>query len=414
VAYLAAWLRNWPRSRAADLPATRVHLRAASEILGTMGYLRGGLLKAGQMLASCPEPLPGEFAEALERLHFEAPPMHFALLREHFRNELGCEPEDAFATFETRAMAAASLGQVHRARLESGQAVAVKIQYPGIARAIRSDFLALRALLIPLRLAGDWESVKAQLEDLLRIVEGETDYLAEASALRKARAMFPKGDGILVPRVHPEHSSRRVLTMELLDGVHLDEFLASGPSQELRDLLGSRVCRALARLLCSGRLLHGDPHPGNFLFGRGGELGLIDLGCMRPVDRRDWAAYLRIERAILSGAGDAAAARSLAAVAPDEVLEPEREELLAAWWRWIARPFRHEGPFDFGAPDFHRDGVTALSRILGRCYLRGPPSAALVIRARMGVALLLHRLRARVDVRAIWAHERALARGPGP
>ena len=112
-----------------------------------MGYLRGGLLKAGQMLASCSEPLPGEFAEALERLHFQAPPMHFSLLREHFRNELGCEPEDAFANFETRAMAAASLGQVHRARLESGQAVAVKVQYPGIAT-IRSDFAGLRALLL--------------------------------------------------------------------------------------------------------------------------------------------------------------------------------------------------------------------------------------------------------------------------
>ncbi len=88
----------------------------------------------GQLLAACHEPLPGEFAEALERLHFQAPPMHFSLLREHFRNELGCEPEDAFATFETRAMAAASLGQVHRARLESGLAVTVRVQYPGIAR----------------------------------------------------------------------------------------------------------------------------------------------------------------------------------------------------------------------------------------------------------------------------------------
>jgi aarF domain-containing kinase len=412
-AYLAAWLRNWPRGVSDDSAATRVHLRAAREILATMGYLRGGLLKAGQMLASCSEPLPGEFAEALEQLHFQAPPMHFALLREQFRNELGCEPEDAFASFETRAMAAASLGQVHRARLESGQAVAVKVQYPGIARAIRSDFAVLRALLLPLRLAGDWGSVKAQIEDLLGIVEGETDYLAEAAALREARALFREGDGIFVPRVYPEHSSRRVLTMELLDGVHLSEFLAGDPLQELRDLVGARVCRALARLVCSGRLLHGDPHPGNFLFTPGGELGLIDLGCMRRVDPGEWAWYLRLERAFLGGADDAAPGRMLVAADADEVLEPEREELLAAWWRWVVRPFRHIGAFDFGAEDFLREGMDILSRVLARCYLRGRPSAPLATRAKLSVALVLHRLRARVDVRTIWEQERAEARRPG-
>jgi aarF domain-containing kinase len=413
-AYLAAWLRNWPRGVADDPAATRVHLRAAMEILATMGYLRGGLLKAGQMLSSCSEPLPGEFAEALERLHFQAPPMHFSLLREQFRNELGCEPEDAFTTFDTRAMAAASLGQVHRARLESGQAVAVKVQYPGIARAIRSDFAVLRALLLPLRLAGDWESVKAQIEDLLGIVEGETDYLAEAAALREARALFREGDGIVVPRVYPEHSSRRVLTMELLDGVHLTEFLAGDPPQDLRDRLGAKIIRAMERLRCAGRLLHGDPHSGNFLLTPRGDLGLIDLGCVRRIDREDWAWYLRVERAMRGGADDGASARALVAAGRDEVLEPEREELLAGLWRWLARAFRHEGPFDFGSEEFFREGTTALARVLGRCYLRGRPSAALEIRARMGTALVLHRLRARVDVRVISEQERAAARRRSP
>jgi hypothetical protein len=110
------------------------------------------------------------------------------------------------------------------------------------------------------------------------------------------------------------------------------------------------------------------------------------------------------------GADDAASARVLVAAGPDEVLEPEREELLAAWWRWMARPFRHGGPFDFGSEEFFREGTAALARVLGRCYLRGRPSAALEIRARMGTTLVLHRLRARVDVRAIWEHERAVAR----
>jgi hypothetical protein len=114
------------------------------------------------------------------------------------------------------------------------------------------------------------------------------------------------------------------------------------------------------------------------------------------------------------GADDVASARALVAASPDEVLEPDQEELLGALWRWMARAFRHEGPFDFGSDDFFREGTAALARVLGRCYLRGRPSAALEIRARMGTALVLHRLRARVDVRAIWEHERAAARRRSP
>src|SRR5205085_4931237 len=133
---------------------------------------------------------PDEIVATLEHLHFQAPPMHFALLREHVRDELGGDPEEVFAEFDTRAFAAASLGQVHRARLKSGEEVAVKIQYPGIASAIRSDFRNLLALMIPLRISKDWENLEAQLDDLRRVLEAETDYEKEADFQRKARSFF--------------------------------------------------------------------------------------------------------------------------------------------------------------------------------------------------------------------------------
>jgi predicted unusual protein kinase regulating ubiquinone biosynthesis (AarF/ABC1/UbiB family) len=181
-------------------------------------------------------------------------------------------------------------------------------------------------------------------------------------------------------------------------------------------LYGAKVFRVLARFRCAGKLLYGDPHAGNFLFNPQGILGLIDLGCVRRIDREDWQWYLRVERALRGGADDIASARALVAARPGEVLEPDREDLLVALWRWMARAFRHEGPFDFGSDEYFREGTAALARVLGRRYLRGRPSAALEIRARMGAALVLHRLRARVDVRSIWEREqeRALARGPAP
>ncbi|HEY6009601.1 MAG TPA: AarF/UbiB family protein, partial [Geobacteraceae bacterium] len=123
----AGYLAWWLRSRFADADdrerlRSEAHLAAALQLFGTMGYLRGAVMKVGQMLANLPEVVPEEFAEVLSALHFEAPLMHFAMVREVFLDEFGREPEEVFASFDCEAFAAASLGQVHRARLTSGEA----------------------------------------------------------------------------------------------------------------------------------------------------------------------------------------------------------------------------------------------------------------------------------------------------
>src|SRR5262249_25460656 len=154
-------------------------------LFDSMGYLRGAVMKVGQTLANFPDIVPREFVETLDRLYFDAPPMHWSLLREMVCNELGDEPEQLFASFEKRAFAAASLGQVHRAQLKPGEDVAIKIQYPGIARTIREDFRNFFLFLLPGRLGKDWEHTKAQFDDLRMRLERETDYEAEAAVLAK-------------------------------------------------------------------------------------------------------------------------------------------------------------------------------------------------------------------------------------
>src|SRR5204863_7476285 len=177
------------------------HWRTAVRVLDSMNYLRGAVMKIGQTLANFPDIAPREFVETLERLHYDAPPMHWSLLREMVHNELGDDPENLFAQFDKQAFAAASLGQVHRARLKSGEQVAVKIQYPGIARTIEADFRNLFLFLLPARLTRDWESTKDQFEDLRRRLVQETDYELEASYLERARGLFTAADGIVVPQV---------------------------------------------------------------------------------------------------------------------------------------------------------------------------------------------------------------------
>ena len=412
LAYLAYWLRSWfidADRREREL--AEAHLRAAIKMLRTMGYLRGAAIKLGQALANLPHIVPDQIAETLEHLHFEAPPMHFALLRELVRNELGQEPEEAFATFDPRAFAAASLGQVHRATLKSGQVVAVKVQYPGIGRSIRSDFRTLSAFLLPLRLGRGWEPLKAQLEEIRRVIEQETDYQREAEWQRRVRSLFHEDDSILVPRVHDELSTRRVLTMEHLDGVHIHAFLASNPSQERRDHFGGLIVQSGCRLHYAGRLLYADPHPGNYLFRADGNLGLLDFGCVRPYTDQEWECNRLSDLAIRGGDDDVVRAlRASLGLADGEGVDPEILSQNVAFGRWMWRPYLHDGPFDYGDPGYLREGVDRFTAI-GRARITAPwlPMNAFIARWYFGMGAMLYRLRARVDVRAIYLQERSAA-----
>src|SRR5207253_4173048 len=171
------------------------------------GYLRGAVLKGGQTIANFRDLVPDEIEETLSRLHFEAPPMNFSLLREQVHSELNGDPEEIFAFFDTTPFAAASLGQVHRARLKTGQEVAVKIQYPGIARTIRSDLRNILALMTPFRLTKDFENGKQQLQTLFQALELETDYEHEARLTETAPALLTTDDGDIVPRGCREYST---------------------------------------------------------------------------------------------------------------------------------------------------------------------------------------------------------------
>jgi predicted unusual protein kinase regulating ubiquinone biosynthesis (AarF/ABC1/UbiB family) len=407
LAYAAWWVRSWFRCAERNQQALLdTNLRIALHMLAGMGYLRGAVMKVGQTLANLPGVVPDEIVDTLEHLHFQAPPMHFALLREHVRNELGGDPEEVFASFDPRAFAAASLGQVHRARLKSGTEVAVKVQYPGIATTIRADFRNLLALLVPLHLSKDWENLKAQLEDLRRVLEWETDYEKEAEFQRKARSLFREEDQIVVPHIHPQHSTRRVLTMDLLGGVHVHDFLATDPPQELRDHFGALITRAWYRLFFAGHVNYADLHPGNFLFLGDGRLGLLDFGCVRPYSDRDWELIRMAMRACDGSREDLVRyMKRCVALPEDAAMDSEHQRLLERLCDWTWRPGRHRGPFDFGNGELLREGAEVFREMTRKRCTRSEPVCVLSARMFFGLFAMLYRLRARVDLRAIAIEE---------
>jgi aarF domain-containing kinase len=350
--------------------------------------------------------------ETLEHLHYQAPPMHWALLREMVRNELGDEAETRFLSFDQQAFAAASLGQVHRARLRTGEEVAVKIQYPGIGRSIREDFRNFLFFLLPGWLNRDWQNTKDQFDDLRARLERETNYAEEAAVQEKVRALFLEDDGIVVPRVYPEYSTSRILTMDFLNGVHVDQFLARNPSQEERNEFARKITRAWARMTYAGRLSYADFHPGNFLFMDDGRLGVIDFGFVVAPTDDEWALIRKMDRAQTTGLReDRIAAIKEWSLLTDDPADADRLRLHEAFADWNWRPgYQGGGPFDFGDEAEFRRGADLFIEMVRKRYNRARPSTPAFARMNFGVRSMLYRLKAKIDIRPI-AEEEVKATG---
>jgi predicted unusual protein kinase regulating ubiquinone biosynthesis (AarF/ABC1/UbiB family) len=411
LAYGALWMRGWfADAETRKRRAMETNLRMALRMVHRLGYLRGAMTKLGQMAGHFPQIVPREIADTLESLHFDAPPMHYALIREVIANQLGKEPEELFASFDRDAFAAASLGQVHRARLHSGEPVAVKIQYPGIARTIDADFRNLSALLFPMRLSADWEYVKAQFEEIRRMLNQEVDYRQEAESMRRASALFQPEDGVVIPRIYDEYSSARVLTAGLLTGSHLHDFLATDPPQALRNRFGTAIYRSHFRMYYAD-MNYADPHAGNFLFLDDGRLGLLDFGCVQYYGEEERELGTLSERWITGDESAIPRVLELACgVRPGDPGFAAYQSMIRRSFDWMMEPMRTIGAFDFGDEGHLNRGFAFLSGMVRGRTMRAHPTYVYFERTVFGVKALLYRLRAQVDVRNLHAQELAIAR----
>jgi len=266
--------------------------RSGELIAQTLGELKGAAMKVGQIASVARDLLPPDLMEALTPLQRDAPPMSYDVISAQIERELGSPPELLFQRFDSVPFAAASIGQVHRARTDDGREVVVKVQYPGVGDSVDSDLahlkLALRASGLVTTRKEALNSFFAELRDRMR---EETDYTNEAQNVRWFRALHADDAHIVIPEVVGERSSGRILTLTYEPGDQIKDLDAAGYDQVTRNLLGQRLAHMMYRQIFELHAVHADPNPANFAFRRNGDLVMYDFGCVKVFPPDDAAAY---------------------------------------------------------------------------------------------------------------------------
>jgi predicted unusual protein kinase regulating ubiquinone biosynthesis (AarF/ABC1/UbiB family) len=253
----------------------------AEDLKTILGGLKGPLMKVAQFLSTVPDALPAEYAAELAQLQANAPPMGWAFVRRRMSSELGPDWEKRFSSFSREAAAAASLGQVHRATLPTGELVACKLQYPDMASTVEADLRQLKiAMAIFQRMDGaiDQEEIYKELTERLR---EELDYEREAAQMRLYGLMLADSPTVHVPVPHADFSTKRLLTMSWLDGGPLMRRLDEDPPLEERNRIAEALFRAWYVPLYRYGVIHGDPHLGNYQVRPDGTVNLLDFGAIR-------------------------------------------------------------------------------------------------------------------------------------
>ncbi len=337
--------------------------KTADAMLKTLGEMKGLPLKLGQMASYIDGLAPPGYEEKLQhvlaRLQAKAPPLSPEAAVRVVREDFGAEPRELFAEWESEPFAAASIGQVHRAVTQAGEAVAVKVQYPGIDRAIENDLKSLSLLESIIAPIGRRYQSKETLEEIRSVFLAEVDYRLEADAAESFRRVHAGDDDIVIPRIVHSLSSKRVLTMELVGGIDYAEFCERAPQSD-HDAAGETLARFMFRALWRHGLLYADPHPGNYRFLGGGRVAFLDFGCHKRISTSLVEGMKRYVTALQRGDMPAffRACVDVLGYDPNDV---ESFQLYTEYTKLILQPLVIDGPFKY-TKDYARESVAFLVR----------------------------------------------------
>lgn len=386
-------------------PALRADLDEvnARTVYASFSKLKGGPLKLAQMMSIDENLLPPAYAAQFAQAQYSAPPLSWPLVRRTLEREFQQPVEALYDHFTPEAAHGASIGQVHVAS-RAGTKLAVKVQYPGVADSMRSDLRVIKPIALQVLGLREEDIAHYFAEVETRLLE-ETDYVTELQRAQEITAACASLPGLRFPQFFADRCSRRVLTMEWIDGLTLDRYADSSASQTERNRVGQVLWDFYEHQIHALKLFHADPHPGNFLVDAEGRICVLDFGCTRAIS----AEFHTIQFAFLNPALLESSVELEEALRAMEVLLPsdgpkQREKVMQLARESIellTRPFR-KGRFDFSDPAFIRalyqmgDANRQDRDLLSLRGARGRAESVYLNRTYFGLFSLLHRLRAEV------------------
>jgi predicted unusual protein kinase regulating ubiquinone biosynthesis (AarF/ABC1/UbiB family) len=381
---------------------TAYQLQTAGEVAAALGELKGAMMKLGQMASYLDDGLPEPVRAALASLQQDAPPMAPELCASVVREELGDNPERVFAEWDPTPLAAASIGQVHRAMTHSGLSVAVKVQYPGVDDAIRADLVNTDILFRALGLLFPGLDPRPLVEELRARLLEELDYVNEAANQRLFAHYYEDHPFIHVPAIIDELSTSRVLTSELATGDRFEE--VESWSQAERDAAAESIFRFVFRSIYRLHAFNGDPHPGNYLFAGNGKVTFLDFGLVKRYTPEEVQLFRQLIEAMVIHHDIGEFRRVLEAhhvLRPSEIPDADVREYFGHFYEFVLEDRELAFTPEYASETVRRmfDGSSPYAHVAKASNV--PPAFVITQRINLGLHAVLGRLRAHANWRRI-------------
>ncbi|AHF05232.1 ABC transporter [Marichromatium purpuratum 984] len=394
------------RSRSGGAPPRlQLSVEHTRRFTDRLARMRGAVMKMGQLMSmDGSDVFTPEVAEVMSALRERAEPMPLSQLNQVLEREYGSDWNKRFRRFEFTPIAAASIGQVHRAETRDGRRLALKIQFPGVRDSIDSDIANLGMLGQTFGMAPKGIDIKPFLEEARRQLHREADYAAEAAALEDYRRWVGDDPDFVVPGVHHDLSTENILAMDFIEGVPIDRLAGPDYRREHRDRTASRLMRLTLRELFEFGLVQTDPNFGNYLYVPAtDQIALLDFGATHAVEPELIAEFRRLALAAVNDDRDGLRASSIAIGYMGENDPSPQVEAMLDLLQLSAEPLRDSSGYDFGASNiFERAYHQGRDLFQSGAFSTTPaPDTMFLHRKFMGSFMLSRRLRARVDLAAM-------------